>query len=246
MTEPGERGPDLIFSDPLLARLYDPLDGDRSDLDAYVAMVDEFGARSVLDVGCGTGTLACLLARRGIEVVGVDPAAASIDVARDKPGADRVRWLVGDVAVLPTLEVDLVTMTGNVAQVFCDDDAFIGALAACRSAVRVGGRLVLEVRDPSREAWRDWTREQSHQVIMVPGVGRVESWVAVLEVDLPLVRFRWSFLIDGQPMSSHSTLRFRTLPEIEACLEQAGWSVAEVRDAPDRPGAEWVVVCSPS
>jgi SAM-dependent methyltransferase len=244
MTEPGERGPDLIFSDPLLARLYDPLDGDRSDLDAYVAMVDEFGARSVLDVGCGTGTLACLLARRGIEVVGVDPAAASIDVARDKPGADRVRWLVGDVAVLPTLEVDLVTMTGNVAQVFCDDDAFVGALAACRSAVRVGGRLVFEVRDPSREAWRDWTREQSHQVIMVPGVGRVESWVDVLEVDLPLVRFRWSFLVDGRAMSSDSTLRFRTVPEIEACLDRAGWSVAEVRDAADRPGAEWVVVCS--
>jgi 2-polyprenyl-3-methyl-5-hydroxy-6-metoxy-1,4-benzoquinol methylase len=34
------------------------------------------GARSVLDVGCGTGSFACMLAQRGIEVVGVDPAAA--------------------------------------------------------------------------------------------------------------------------------------------------------------------------
>ena len=48
----------------------------------YAAIVDELGARSVLDVGCGTGTFALLLAARGIEVVGVDPAVASLDVAR--------------------------------------------------------------------------------------------------------------------------------------------------------------------
>jgi ubiquinone/menaquinone biosynthesis C-methylase UbiE len=53
---------DAIFEEPRLAEIYDPLDPDRSDLDAYAAMAGEFGAESVLDVGCGTGTLACLLA----------------------------------------------------------------------------------------------------------------------------------------------------------------------------------------
>jgi hypothetical protein len=43
--------PDALFDDPRLARLYDPLDPDRSDLDVYAAMAAEFGARSVLDVG---------------------------------------------------------------------------------------------------------------------------------------------------------------------------------------------------
>jgi 2-polyprenyl-3-methyl-5-hydroxy-6-metoxy-1,4-benzoquinol methylase len=62
-----------------------------SDLDAYAAMVEEFGVRSILDLGCGTGTLACLLARRGLTVTAVDPAQASLAVARTKPGADRVR-----------------------------------------------------------------------------------------------------------------------------------------------------------
>jgi SAM-dependent methyltransferase len=69
--------PDALFDDPRLAALYDALDPDRSDLDAYVAIVDELGARRVLDVGCGTGTFACLLAQRGVEVVGLDPAGAS-------------------------------------------------------------------------------------------------------------------------------------------------------------------------
>ena len=54
--------PDAIFEDPRLAAVYDPLDPDRSDLDVYVAIAQELGARSVLDVGCGTGTFACLLA----------------------------------------------------------------------------------------------------------------------------------------------------------------------------------------
>ncbi|HEX6423414.1 MAG TPA: class I SAM-dependent methyltransferase, partial [Acidimicrobiales bacterium] len=113
---------DAIFAEPRLADIYDPLDADRSDLDAYAALVSELGARSVLDVRCGTGTFACLLARRGTEVTGVDPAAASLAVARRKPGADLVRWVEGDATTLPRLRVDLVTMTGNVAQVFLTDE----------------------------------------------------------------------------------------------------------------------------
>lgn len=36
--------PDPIFADARLARIYDRLDGDRSDLDAYLAIVDELDA----------------------------------------------------------------------------------------------------------------------------------------------------------------------------------------------------------
>jgi 2-polyprenyl-3-methyl-5-hydroxy-6-metoxy-1,4-benzoquinol methylase len=82
--------PDAIFDDRRLAAIYDSVDADRSDLDAYVALADELGARSVLDIGCGTGTFACLLAQRGKDVTGVDPATASLDIARQKPHADRV------------------------------------------------------------------------------------------------------------------------------------------------------------
>jgi ubiquinone/menaquinone biosynthesis C-methylase UbiE len=88
------------FADPRLAAIYDPLDPDRSDLDAYVRIAEEFGARRVLDIGCGTGVFALLLADRGIDVIGVDPAQASIDVARGKPGSERVRWICGDATAL--------------------------------------------------------------------------------------------------------------------------------------------------
>ena len=146
--------PDAIFAEPRLAEIYDPLDPDRSDLDAYLAMADEFEAQSVLDLGCGTGTFACLLAERDKVVTGVDPAAASVEVARRKPYAERVRWLVGDARSLPPLQVDLVTMTANVAQVFLDRRR-IGPrpFSRLRSALRPAGRLVFETRDPARRAW---------------------------------------------------------------------------------------------
>lgn len=93
--------PNSIFSNPRLADIYDLLDPDRTDLDFYSAIVDEFEAQSVLDVGCGTGTFACMLAGRGINVTGVDPATASLDVAAD---ATNVQCeLGGKQTPLPTL-----------------------------------------------------------------------------------------------------------------------------------------------
>ena len=123
-------------------------------------------------------------------MTGVDPAAASIDVARAKPGADRVRWVVGEIDAVADLRFDLVTMTGNVAQVFVTDEAWRAMLATAYDVVRPGGHLVFETRDPAREAWREWTREASATVADTPGEGRVESWVEVTDVRDELVTFR--------------------------------------------------------
>ncbi len=84
--------PDKLFSQSELAQLYDPLDPDRGDLDAYVEILEELGAHSVLDVGCGTGTFALMLAERDFAVTGLDPAKASLDIAKNKPGAEKLRW----------------------------------------------------------------------------------------------------------------------------------------------------------
>ena len=237
---------DAIFADPRLAAVYDTFEGDRSDLDFYVSLVEEFRARAVLDVGCGTGTLACSLAERGVQVAGVDPAAASLDVARGKPHAEKVRWLHGDAASLPPLHVDLATMTANVAQVFLADEEWAATLRAVRAALRPGGRLVFESRRPERRAWREWTRERSTARAVVSGFGAVETWVEVTDVRDSLVTFRWTFRFedDGTELTSDSTLRFRSGDEIVASLEAEGFRVDDVRDAPDRPGKEHVFLAS--
>ena len=239
--------PDEVFDDPRLAAIYDALDPDRSDLDAYVAMIEEFGARSVLDLGCGTGVFALLLASRGVEVIGVDPAGASLEVARAKPGADRVTWIHGDASAIPApVVVDVVTMTANVAQVFLTDTDWLAALAAIHAALGPGGRLIFESRDPARRAWEEWTPELTRSTTDVPGVGHVTEWVQVIDVSDggELVTFESPniFEADGAIITSRSTLRFRSRATLEESLHALGFAVDEVRDAPDRPGRELVFI----
>ena len=237
---------DELFEDPRLAALYDPLEGDRSDLDVYVAIVEELGAREVLDVGCGTGTLALMLAARGLRVTAVDPAAASLDVARAKPGAEAVTWIQGDATGLPPLACDLALMTGNVAQVFLTEESWLATLRGIRAALRPDGTLVFETRDPAFRAWDRWSEAQTRRTVDVPGAGRVTDWVDVTDVvdHGALVTFESPTVLEaeGTVIRSRSTLRFRTRTEVEASLDAAGFRLDEVRGAPDRPGRELVFI----
>ncbi|WNV87697.1 class I SAM-dependent methyltransferase [Umezawaea sp. Da 62-37] len=236
--------PDAIFAHPRLVSVYDAFDGDRTDLLAYLGIADELGANRVLDIGCGTGCLAVLLADSGRTVVGVDPAAASIEVAKSKDPAARITWVHGDVTALPALDVDLAVMTGNVAQVFLSDDSWTQTLRGIREALRPDGHLVFETRRPARRAWTDWAADTDPVILDVPGTGPVEQRREVTDVSLPCVSFRFTyrFLSDGMVVTSDSTIRFRGRDEVESTLIAHGFRVLDVREAPDRPGREFVFI----
>lgn len=70
------------------------------------------------------------------------------------------------------------------------------------------------------------------------------SWYDLVDVSGPLVTLRqkWVFASDGAVLTSDSTLRFRERHEVQAELEEYGYVVADVRDAPDRPGRQLVFV----
>ena len=134
------------------------------------------------------------------------------------------------------MQVAVATMTGNVAQVFLTDEEWFATLVGARNALCVGGHLVFEVRDPACRGWQEWTTEASRSVSDTVA-GRIEHSVQVTRVSLPLVSFRHSFrfLDSGGIVTSDSTLRFRDRHEITSALIANGFTVEEIRDAPDRP-----------
>ncbi len=101
---------------------------------------------------------------------------------------------------------------------------------------------MFETRRSEFRAWEEWARTPP-VTRDVPGVGPVTAELAVLEVALPLVSFRHTYRFpDGTALASDSVLRFRDRAELEADLVGAGFRVLDVRQAPDRPGREFVVL----
>ncbi|RII89232.1 class I SAM-dependent methyltransferase [Clavibacter michiganensis] len=215
--------PDL---DPRLVALYDGDNPDGPDHDFDRALAAEVGARSVLDLGCGTGMLTVTLATAGRRVVGVDPSAAMLDVARHRPGGDAVEWVHGDSRTLPPGPFDIAFLTGNVVQHIPDAD-WIRTLADLRGALRAGGTLTFESRNPADRAWERWsgpatTRDTAH--------GPLEEWAEVEETGPGRVTvvFRSRFVATGELVTDVQEFAFRDRATITAQLDAAGFDVEAV------------------
>jgi SAM-dependent methyltransferase len=221
-----------MYADPRLVALYDTLNPAAADTAFYRQLAG--AAARIADLGCGTGLLACALAEDGHRVTGIDPSAEMLRVARRRLHGDAVRWIEGDAGALAFAgPVDLVLMTGHVAQVFLDDDAFLATLRAARYALRHGGRLAFESRNPAARAWDRWTKADSRRRVDVAGVGNVEVWQERESAPDPQatgrVRFdtHYRFESTGEVVIAASELRFRSRDEFAGLLATAGFDSAE-------------------
>jgi SAM-dependent methyltransferase len=180
----------------------------------------------VLDMGCGTGWLACELAARGHTVTGADPARAMLDIARRRPGADKVSWVETDAASLSlAARFDLAIMTGHVFQVFLTDADIAAALRAIYAHLAPGGRLAFETRIPAAREWLEWMPDISAERVEVPGVGTIDAHYEVLSAADSLVTFATHYRFpDGAAVAAPSTLRFMGQVELAAHLVGAGFA----------------------
>ncbi len=225
------------FTAPRLVAVYDALNpyepGTQPDF--YLGAARECGARSVVEVGCGTGLITRLFAAEGHDVTGIDPAGPMLDVARARPGADRVRWIEGDLSALDVREADFAFMAGHVAQFFVSDDSWRAALHVLRSALRRGGHLAFESRNPGAREWESWSACPPGPAVATPE-GLVERWTEVRAVrgDVVAYRLHHRFLDDGEELVADGELRFRSVEALRASLDEAGFLVTQAYGHWDR------------
>jgi methyltransferase family protein len=107
------------------------------------------GDGRALELAIGTGRIGLPPAERGVAVAGLDNSDAMLDRLREKPGAERIEIVVGDMA---TTRVDgefaLVYLVFNTIFNLTTQDGQVACFENAAAHLRAGGRFVIEARVP--------------------------------------------------------------------------------------------------
>ncbi|MGW2325226.1 class I SAM-dependent methyltransferase [Streptomyces sp. NPDC001700] len=124
------------------------------------------GARTALDVGCGTGRFARLLAARGLSVDGMDPNAAVIESARATGGGPRYRQADVREAHLPDAHYDVISCIASLHHMPFD------TVLTLRKALAPGGILTVlglyEINSPADFVWAFPAKSLLHAQRLLP------------------------------------------------------------------------------
>jgi 2-polyprenyl-3-methyl-5-hydroxy-6-metoxy-1,4-benzoquinol methylase len=114
------------------------------------ALLGDVRHQRILDAGCGQGYLSRLLAERGAEVVGVEPAASLFDYAieREEELRQGIRYVQADLAAMPELGAfDAVIAS----MVLCALPNWRPAMKTCVEALQPGGLFIFTLNHPCFE-----------------------------------------------------------------------------------------------
>jgi SAM-dependent methyltransferase len=214
---------DPLYRDPALAQFYDAANGWGADFDYCMALAA--GAASVLDLGCGTGELAAAL-RPNRRVTGVDPAAAMLAIARQRPGGRDVTWVEADARSVRLSErFDLVLLTGHAFQVFLTSDDQRAALSTIAAHLAPNGRFIFDSRNPALRTWENRNRHNTRHRLEHPQLGTIEAWnEPSYDDDTNVLTYEngYRVLATGRTFSASAQIRYTPQEELAEMIEAAG------------------------
>lgn len=212
-----------------LAVLYDDENGWDKSADFYLGLAQRIGAKTLLDLGCGTGTVTRGIVKAiGGSGVGADPAQPMLDVARRNTTDEAVEWIQGDARELRLgRQFDLVIMTGHAFQAFLTEADQVALFRTAAAHLAPEGRFAFDSRNPAARQWLEWVPAESRRVVDTAAYGAVEMWSeAVMQPDriLDLVE-HYHILSSDQRLRSETRLRFSAPEELWDGMMAAGLAV---------------------
>jgi len=213
-----------MYSDEEAAALYDVLNPWGPSDDFYLALVMD--ARSVLDVGCGTGAMLHRARQAGHtgRLCGLDPDRANLGVAQRRTD---IEWVTGTAASMAwESEFALAIMIGHAFQVLVSDDELRASLNAIRQALADGGRFAFETRNPLARAWESWNPGNAMDVVDPSGRPVRISYEVESVVDDVVTFTETTSAPDGiQLRVDRASLRFLGVDALAGFLSDAGFEI---------------------
>jgi SAM-dependent methyltransferase len=199
--------------DDLSWSMFDPaVVGPAVDLLAELA-----GGGAALEFAIGTGRIALPLAERGVRVVGIDNSEAMLARLREKPGAERVEAVVGDMAATRLDgEFSLVYLVFNTIFNLTSQDGQVACFANAAAHLRPGGRFVIEARVPELQ------RLPLGQTVLPWRAGPEGMSYYVYDVVTQRLSGQHYHFIDGRVEASPTEMRYAWPAELDLMARLAG------------------------
>jgi ubiquinone/menaquinone biosynthesis C-methylase UbiE len=253
-------------ADSLFVRAYDVFSRSgfpqvAGDVEFYVSLAKDAGGR-VLELACGTGRIACVLAERGFDVTGVDLSDGMLTIARRK--AAQCPAAVRDRLTFVHQDMTRLDLPGRFGLVFIPFRSFQHlltvelqrkALRAIARHLEPNGRLALNLFDPRLDLLLDASPPPPEVSAVDPQTGHrfVTKIVRTRFDHLAQIRrdlWRYREMDSARKLLDEDTremaLRWTYRHELHHLLELCGFAVeAEYSDfagAPAAYGKELVVV----
>jgi len=194
-----------------------------------VQVLDLKPGERLLDLACGSGVHALRLARRGLDVVGLDIASSLVRYCTEQAtaeGLDNVTFVEGDMRALTYQEEFDALVILSTSFGFFDDENNQRVLDGIARALKPDGRVLLQLSDPNtfveqqkqRYCWRERPE----------GIYWTEAWFDPLTcISHGVFRFTDN---DGVThlWDDHERVRLYTLPELRLMFDQAGLEISAV------------------
>lgn len=218
------------FSDPRLVAIYDIVNPIDSYQNFYVKTIKELSPKSIADIGCGSGLLTYELAKNGFQMIGIEPSASLLELARKRSGENNIKWVKGYIEKLQSEKVDLVIMTGHVAQFYLSDKEWESALTIVHSSLLSGGHFIFESRNPLVPIFESWPTQVSPRTIIDPVAGEVNWWANILEKKYNKISYElhYQFFNTHEELVSKNELVFRSREEILQSLLKVGLKIEKI------------------